>query len=132
MSDDLANHGLIKDKWFGGANGMPAPFYSTIVFLVRQGNPKKIKDWDDLVRSGVSVITPNPKTSGGARWNFLAAYGFMKIMRGSSDNSAELFIRRLYSNVPILDTGARGATTTFVQRGIGDVYICWKTRLILP
>jgi len=127
----LANHGLIKSKWYGGANGKPAPFYSTIVFLVRRGNPKNIKDWDDLVRSGVSVITPNPKTSGGARWNFLAAYGFMKIVRGASDNGAEFFIRRLYSNVPILDTGARGSTTTFVQRGIGDVYICWENEAFL-
>ena len=127
----LANHGLIKGKWYGGAKGKPAPFYSTIVFLVRRGNPKKIKDWDDLVRSGVSVITPNPKTSGGARWNFLAAYGFMKIVRGASDNGAEFFIRRLYSNVPILDTGARGSTTTFVQRGIGDVYICWENEAFL-
>ncbi len=122
----IAEHGFIKNNWYGGALGKPAPFSSTIVFMVRKGNPKKIKDWDDLVRNDVSVITPNPKTSGGARWNFLAAWGFMKIVRESSDSGAEFFIRRLYANVPILDTGARGATTTFVQRRIGDVYICWE------
>ncbi|MGC8743738.1 MAG: sulfate ABC transporter substrate-binding protein [Verrucomicrobiia bacterium] len=122
----IAEHGFIKNGWYGGASGKPSPFYSTIVFMVRNGNPKKIKDWDDLVRNDVAVITPNPKTSGGARWNFLAAWGFMKIIRGASDSGAEFFIRRLYANVPVLDTGARGATTTFVQRKIGDVYICWE------
>lgn len=122
----IAEHGFIKQGWYGGSSGKSAPFYSTIIFMVRRGNPKKIKDWDDLVRNDVSVITPNPKTSGGARWNFLGAWGFMKVARGASDTAAEFFIRRLYQNAPILDTGARGATTTFVQRGIGDVYICWE------
>lgn len=127
----IAKHGFIKTSWYGGSSTNPAPFYSTIVFLVRKGNPKGIKDWDDLVKTDVAVITPNPKTSGGARWNFLAAWGFITVHKKLSENVAEFFIRRLYNNVPILDTGARGATTTFVQRGIGDVYICWENEAML-
>ena len=127
----IVKHGFIKTPWYGGSSTNPSPFYSTIVFLVRKGNPKRIGDWDDLVKPGVAVITPNPKTSGGARWNFLAAWGFVTVHKKLSENVAEFFIRRLYNNVPILDTGARGATTTFVQRGIGDVYICWENEAML-
>ena len=103
-----------------------APYTSTIVFLVRKGNPKNIKDWGDLVRPGVSVITPNPKTSGGARWNYLAAWAWAKKQPGGSDATAKEYIRKLFKNVPVLDTGARGSTTTFAQRNIGDVFISWE------
>ncbi|MCX7872433.1 MAG: sulfate ABC transporter substrate-binding protein [Verrucomicrobiae bacterium] len=127
----IAKHGFIKTNWYGGNSTKPSPFYSTIVFLVRKGNPKGIKDWDDLVKPGIAVITPNPKTSGGARWNFLAAWGYMTVYKKTSESAAESFIKRLYNNVPVLDTGARGATTTFVQRGIGDVYICWENEAML-
>ena len=98
---------------------------------MRKGNPKQIKDWDDLVRSGVSVITPNPKTSGGARWNYLAAWGYALKKSGGDEAKAREFVARLFKNVPILDTGARGATTTFVQRGIGDVLIAWESEALL-
>jgi len=108
-----------------------APYTSTIVFLVRKGNPKGIKDWDDLVKAGVSVVTPNPKTSGGARWNYLAAWGFALQKYGNDDAKARDFLARLFKNVPVLDTGARGATTTFVQRGIGDVFISWENEAFL-
>jgi sulfate transport system substrate-binding protein len=108
-----------------------APYTSTIVFLVRKGNPKKIKDWADLVRPGVAVITPNPKTSGGARWNYLAAWAYgLKIFRGDEAKTRN-FVRALFRNVPVLDTGARGATTTFVQRGIGDVLLAWENEAYL-
>jgi sulfate transport system substrate-binding protein len=107
-----------------------SPYTSTIVFLVRKGNPKAIKDWDDLVKPGVSVVTPNPKTSGGARWNFLAAWAFAREKYGS-DDKAKAFVATLYKNVPVLDTGARGSTTTFVQRGIGDVLIAWENEAYL-
>jgi sulfate/thiosulfate transport system substrate-binding protein len=103
-----------------------SPYTSTIVFLVRNGNPKAIHDWGDLVRPGVAVITPNPKTSGGARWNYLAAWAWARAQPGADDAGAREFVRRLYQNVPVLDTGARGSTTTFVQRGLGDVLVAWE------
>jgi sulfate transport system substrate-binding protein len=108
-----------------------SPYTSTIVFLVRKGNPKGIKDWEDLVRPGVSVVTPNPKTSGGARWNYLAAWAFALEKHGNDESKAREFITRLYRNVPVLDSGARGATTTFAQRGIGDVFISWENEAFL-
>lgn len=107
-----------------------SPYTSTIVFLVRKGNPKAIKDWDDIVKPGVSVITPNPKTSGGARWNYLAAWEFAKRKLGT-DDAAKGFVEKLYKNVPVLDSGARGSTTTFVQRGIGDVFLSWENEAFL-
>lgn len=107
------------------------PYTSTIVFLVRKGNPKGIKDWDDLVKPGVSVITPNPKTSGGARWNYLAAWGYALRKFGNDQSQARAFVTKLFKNVPVLDSGARGATTTFVQRGIGDVLVSWENEALL-
>jgi sulfate transport system substrate-binding protein len=107
-----------------------APYNSTIVFLVRQGNPKGIKDWADLVKPGIAVITPNPKTSGGARWNFLAAWAYAKARYGS-DAAAQDFVKKLYANVPVLDSGARGSTTTFAERGIGDVLLAWENEAFL-
>ena len=107
-----------------------APYNSTIVFLVRKGNPKGIKDWDDLVKPGIAVITPNPKTSGGARWNFLAAWAYAKGKYGS-DSAAQDFVKKLYANVPVLDSGARGSTTTFAERGIGDVLLAWENEAFL-
>lgn len=108
-----------------------SPYTSTIVFLVRKGNPKQIKDWDDLVKPGVAVITPNPKTSGGARWNYLAAWGYALEQNSGSEKKAEEFVRTLFKNVPVLDSGARGSTNTFVQRGIGDVFISWENEAFL-
>jgi len=108
-----------------------APYTSTIVLLVRKGNPKGVQDWDDLAKPGVSVITPNPKTSGGARWNFLAAYGYALKRPGGTPDKAKDFVRRIYENVPVLDSGARGSTTTFVERGIGDVFISWENEAFL-
>ena len=108
-----------------------APYTSTIVFVVRKGNPKHIKDWNDLVKDGVQVITPSPKTSGGARWNYLAAWGYALKQPGGDDKKAKEFITKLYKNVPVLDSGARGATTTFVERKIGDVLITWENEAIL-
>jgi len=108
-----------------------APYTSTIVFLVRKGNPKGIKDWDDVVKPGISVVTPNPKTSGGARWNYLAAWGFALKKFGNDEAKAREFISKLYKNVPVLDSGARGATTTFVERGIGDVLLAWENEAFL-
>src|SRR5688500_10710141 len=108
-----------------------SPYTSTIVFLVRKGNPKSIKDWDDLVKQGVEVITPNPKTSGGARWNYLAAWAFADGKYGHDENKNQDFVRKLYANVPVLDTGARGSTTTFAQRGIGDVLLAWENEAFL-
>lgn len=108
-----------------------APYTSTIVFLVRKGNPKSINDWNDLVRDGVQVITPNPKTSGGARWNYLAAWGFALKQAEGNEEKAQEYMKRLFKNVPVLDTGARGSTTTFVQRGIGDVLIAWENEAYL-
>ncbi|MBE0504955.1 MAG: sulfate ABC transporter substrate-binding protein [Desulfuromonadales bacterium] len=108
-----------------------APYTSTIVFLVRKGNPKGIKDWNDLVKPGVSVITPNPKTSGGARWNYLAAWGYALKQKGGNEDSARDFVTALFKNVPVLDSGARGSTTTFVQRGLGDVFLSWENEAFL-
>ncbi len=125
--DALAKQGkLLPANWQSRLPNNSSPYTSTIVFLVRKGNPKKIKDWGDLARPGVSVITPNPKTSGGARWNHLAAYGWALRQPGGNEKSAEEYLKKLYANVPVLDTGARGSTTTFVQRGIGDVFISWE------
>ena len=107
------------------------PYTSTIVLLVRKGNPKKIKDWDDLVKPGVSVITPNPKTSGGARWNYLAAWAYALKNNNNDEGKAKDFVKKLFANVPVLDSGARGSTTTFVERGIGDVFISWENEAFL-
>ncbi|MDB6067446.1 MAG: sulfate transporter, periplasmic sulfate-binding protein [Pedosphaera sp.] len=123
--------GLLPKNWQQRLPNNSAPYTSTIVFLVRKGNPKGIKDWSDLVKPGVSVITPNPKTSGGARWNYLAAYGYALKQPGGDEAKAKEFVGALFKNVPVLDTGARGATTTFVQRGIGDVLIAWENEAIL-
>ncbi|MBI1177811.1 sulfate ABC transporter substrate-binding protein [bacterium] len=122
--------GRIPANWQSRLPNNSAPYTSTIVFLVRKGNPKGIKDWDDLVKPGVSVITPNPKTSGGARWNFLAAWAYAKKQYGS-DEKAKEFVTKLYKNVPVLDSGARGSTITFVQRGIGDVFLSWENEAFL-
>jgi sulfate/thiosulfate-binding protein len=123
--------GLIAADWQKRLPDRSTPYTSTIVFLVRKGNPRGIRDWDDLVKPGVSVITPNPKTSGGARWNYLAAWGYALKHYGNDRSKARDFVQRLFRNVPILDTGARGATTTFVQRGIGDVLIAWENEALL-
>jgi sulfate transport system substrate-binding protein len=128
--DAVAKSGLIDKSWQTRLPNNGTPYTSTIVFLVRKGNPKKIKDWDDLVRSGVAVITPNPKTSGGARWNYLAAWGWA-LKKYGSEAKAKDFVSRLYKNVPILDTGARGSTVTFVERGIGDVLVAWENEALL-
>ena len=128
--DAVANAKLLPADWQKRLPEGSAPYTSTIVFLVRGGNPKKIKDWDDLAKPGVSVITPNPKTSGGAQWNYLAAWEFAKRKYGS-EAKAKAFVEKLYKNVPVLDTGARGSTTTFVQRGIGDVFISWENEAFL-
>lgn len=122
--------GLLPKNWQTRLPQNSSPYTSTIVFLVRKGNPKGIKDWDDLVKPGVSVITPNPKTSGGARWNYLAAWGYALKKYGSEDKAKE-FVSKLYKNVPVLDSGARGATVTFVERGIGDVAISWENEAFL-
>jgi len=122
---------LIPPNWQSRLPNNSTPYTSTIVFLVRKGNPKGIKDWDDLVRAGVSVITPNPKTSGGARWNYLAAWGYALKHYGNDQAKARDFVARLYKNVPVLDSGARGSTTTFVERGIGDVLIAWENEAFL-
>jgi sulfate/thiosulfate-binding protein len=124
--DALAKHGLIAANWQSRLPNNASPTTSTIVFLVRNGNPKGIKDWPDLLKPGVAVITPNPKTSGGARWNFLAALAWAKAQPGATDASAEEYMRTLFHQVPVLDTGARGATNSFVQRGLGDVLLGWE------
>jgi sulfate transport system substrate-binding protein len=122
---------LIPKNWQTRLPHNSSPYTSTIVFLVKKGNPKGIKDWDDLVKPGVSVITPNPKTSGGARWNYLAAWGYA-LKKGNNDEAkAKEFVTKLYKNVPVLDSGARGATVTFVERGIGDVFISWENEASL-
>jgi sulfate transport system substrate-binding protein len=128
--DAIAQKGLIAPGWQKELPDNSTPYYSTIVFLVRHGNPKAIKDWDDLIRPGVSVITPNPKTSGGARWNYLAAWGYAQRKYGSPQQ-AKLFLAKLFRNVPVLDSGARGSTTTFVERGQGDVLIAWENEALL-
>ena len=125
------NGGLIPADWQKRLPSNSAPYTSTIVFLVRKGNPKGIKDWNDLAKDGVGVITPNPKTSGGARWNYLAAWGYALAQPGGSDASARDFVSKLYKNVLVLDSGARGSTTTFVERGIGDVFISWENEAFL-
>ena len=130
--DELAQKGqLISKDWQSKLADNSTPYTSTIVFLVRKGNPKGIKDWGDLVKPGISVITPNPKTSGGARWNYLAAWGYALRLPGGNDTKAEAFVKSLYQNVPVLDAGARGSTTTFVQRGIGDVLLAWENEAYL-
>lgn len=129
--DALADRKLIAQDWQKRLPRNSAPYTSTIVFLVRKGNPKGIRDWDDLIRPGVSVVTPNPKTSGGARWNYLAAWGYALKKPGGSEASARDFVTRLYRNVAVLDSGARGATTTFTERGIGDVFISWENEAFL-
>ena len=123
--------GLLPRNWQSRLPDNSAPYTSTIVLLVRKGNPKHIRDWGDLVRPGIGVITPNPKTSGGARWNYLAAWGYALKQYGNDEAKAEDFVTRLYKNVPVLDSGARGATTTFVQRGIGDVLLAWENEAFL-
>jgi sulfate/thiosulfate transport system substrate-binding protein len=130
--DAIARQGqLLPLNWQSRLPDNSSPYTSTIVFLVRKGNPKGIHDWGDLARPGVSVITPNPKTSGGARWNYLAAWAWALRQPGGNESSAREFVRRVYKNVPVLDTGARGSTTTFVQRGLGDVLIAWENEAML-
>ncbi|KAB2930167.1 MAG: sulfate ABC transporter substrate-binding protein [Candidatus Contendobacter sp.] len=126
-----AKGGLLPADWQQRLPYNSSPYTSTIVFLVRKGNPKGIKDWDDLVKPGVSVITPNPKTSGGARWNYLAAWGYELRRSGGDETRARDFVARLYRNVPVLDSGARGSTTTFVERDIGDVLLTWENEAFL-
>ena len=122
---------LIPKDWQARLPNNSSPYTSTIVLLVRKGNPKKIKDWDDLVKPGVSVITPNPKTSGGARWNYLAAWAYALKNNNNDEGKAKDFVKKLFANVPVLDSGARGSTTTFVERGIGDVFISWENEAFL-
>jgi len=130
--DALADRAkLIPKDWQARLPHNSAPYTSTIVFLVRKGNPKGIKDWDDLAKPGISVVTPNPKTSGGARWNYLAAWGYALKKYGNDEAKAKDFVARIYKNVPVLDSGARGSTTTFVERGIGDVLIAWENEAYL-
>jgi sulfate/thiosulfate-binding protein len=128
--DEIADRGLIAADWQKRLPQNASPYTSTIVFLVRKGNPKGIKDWGDLTRTGVKVITPNPKTSGGARWNYLGAWGYA-IRAGKSEDQARDFVRDIYKNVPVLDTGARGSTVTFVERNVGDVLIAWENEAFL-
>jgi sulfate transport system substrate-binding protein len=129
--DAVAAAGLITGDWQKRLPNNSAPYTSTIVFLVRKGNPKGVRDWGDLVKPGVRVVTPNPKTSGGARWNYLAAWAWARKQPGGSDARAKDFVRRLFAQVPVLDTGARGSTTSFVQRGIGDVLLAWENEAFL-
>jgi len=130
--DAIATNGkLLPVNWQSRLPHNSSPYTSTIVFLVRKGNPKNIRDWGDLVKPGVSIITPNPKTSGGARWNYLAGWAWALQQPGGSEATAKEYIRKVFKNVPVLDTGARGATTTFVQRGIGDVLLAWENEAFL-
>jgi sulfate/thiosulfate-binding protein len=128
--DVLAGKGLLSPDWQGRLPSNSCPYTSTIVFLVRKGNPKAIKDWGDLVRPGVQVITPNPKTSGGARWNYLAAWAY-GLQSGGSETAAQAYVTDLFKHVPVLDSGARGATNTFVQNGLGDVLLAWENEAYL-
>ncbi|MWC26802.1 sulfate ABC transporter substrate-binding protein [Paenibacillus sp. MMS18-CY102] len=129
--DAIQEKGLINEGWQSKFELNSSPYTSTIVFLVRKGNPKGIKDWNDLVKDGVQVITPNPKTSGGARWNYLAAWGYALKQNGNDEAKAQDFVAKLFKNVPVLDSGARGSTTTFVERGIGDVLLAWENEAYL-
>jgi sulfate/thiosulfate-binding protein len=129
--DAISEAGLIAPDWQKRFPHNCAPYTSTIVFVVRKGNPKGIKDWADLAKPGVQVIMPNPKTSGGARWNYLAAWGYALKQPGGTDATARDFVTRLYKNVPVLDSGARGSTTTFAQRGVGDVLVAWENEALL-
>ncbi len=129
--DAVAEGGLLAKDWQKRLPNNSSPYTSTIVFLVRKGNPKGIKDWNDLVKPGIQVITPNPKTSGGARWNYLAAWAYALKQPGGSEAKAREFVAALFKNVPVLDSGARGSTTTFVQRGIGDVLLAWENEAFL-
>src|ERR1700749_499504 len=128
--DAIAGKGLIQADWQKRLPPNASPYTSTIVFLVRKGNPKGIKDWDDLVKPGLGVITPNPKTSGGARWNYLAAWGHA-LKQGKTPEQAKQFVADIYKNVPVLDTGARGSTVTFAERGVGDVLLAWENEAFL-
>jgi sulfate/thiosulfate transport system substrate-binding protein len=127
----ISDAGLIAPNWRSRLENNSSPYTSTIVFLVRKGNPKGIEDWGDLTKQGVEVITPNPKTSGGARWNFLAAWAWAKAQEDGSDETAQAFVTELYRHVPVLDSGARGSTTTFVQRQVGDVLLAWENEAYL-
>ena len=129
--DEIADKGLIAADWQKRLPQNASPYTSTIVFLVRKGNPKNIKDWDDLAKPGVKVVTPNPKTSGGARWNYLAAWGYALKRSGGDESKAKEFVKNIYANAPVLDTGARGSTITFVERGVGDVLISWENEAFL-
>lgn len=129
--DAIAERGTIAKNWITRLPDNSAPYTSTIVFLVRKGNPKQIHDWSDLIKPGISVITPNPKTSGGARWNYLAAWGYALHHNNNDQAKAQDFVKSLYQNVEVLDSGARGATNTFVERGIGDVLIAWENEALL-
>jgi sulfate transport system substrate-binding protein len=129
--DEIAQRGLIAKDWQKRLPNNSAPYTSTIVLLVRKGNPKNIKEWSDLARPGVSVITPNPKTSGGARYNYLAAWGYALKQPGGNEKTAQELLTKIYKNVPVLDSGARGSTTTFIEREIGDVLITWENEALL-
>jgi sulfate/thiosulfate transport system substrate-binding protein len=128
--DEIADRRLLAADWQKRLPQNASPYTSTIVFLVRKGNPKRIKDWDDVAKPGIKVITPNPKTSGGARWNYLGAWGYA-LKKDGSEAKAKEFVKAIYANVPVLDTGARGSTITFVERGVGDVFISWENEAFL-
>jgi len=129
--DAIVDAGLLGSDWQSQFERNSSPYTSTIVFLVRKGNPKGIKDWNDLLKDGVEVITPNPKTSGGARWNYLAAWGYALKQNNNDEEAAKQFVKDLFKHVPVLDTGARGSTTTFVERGLGDVLLAWENEAYL-
>ncbi len=129
--DEIADKGLVPPDWQKKLPQNASPYTSTIVFLVRKGNPKNIKDWDDLARPGVKVVTPNPKTSGGARWNYLAAWGYELRKPGGSETKAKDLVKKIYANVPVLDTGARGSLITFSERNVGDVFLSWENEAFL-